>query len=174
MRPGHHSTVTSAQREELWRQHKAGELVRWISHELDQWRTNLYCVLQAAGGIEPALHTRPPRVLSLGARRDLARHCRQAEFVQLAMHFVGFVGVQVILVHFIDLLHRIVAAITLALLLGGTLHVPEHVALAFGKILKCRTADSPKPLSSSISSTDFSHDRVRRIEKSDGRVLRRL
>jgi len=34
MRAGRRSTVTSAQREELWRRYKAGEAVLWISREL--------------------------------------------------------------------------------------------------------------------------------------------
>ena len=33
---GHHSTVTSAQREEFWRRYKAGEAFLWISRELGQ------------------------------------------------------------------------------------------------------------------------------------------
>ena len=73
MGPGRHSTVTSAQREELWRRYKAGESVRWISRELGQRRTNLYRVLQAAGGIEPPPRTRSPRVLSLGEREEISR-----------------------------------------------------------------------------------------------------
>ena len=46
--PGRHSTVTSAQREELWRRYKAGESVLWISRALRQRPTNLYRVLQAS------------------------------------------------------------------------------------------------------------------------------
>jgi IS30 family transposase len=73
MRPGRHSTVTSAQREELWRRYKAGEAVLWISRDLGQRSTNLYRVLQAAGGIEPPPRTRHPRVLSLGEREEISR-----------------------------------------------------------------------------------------------------
>jgi IS30 family transposase len=36
MRAGRCSTVTKAQREELWRRYKAGEAVLWISRELGQ------------------------------------------------------------------------------------------------------------------------------------------
>lgn len=64
MRPGRCSTVTSAQREELWSRFKAGEAVLWISRELGQPPTNLYRVLQAAGGIEPP----PTHSLPTGAR----------------------------------------------------------------------------------------------------------
>src|SRR5580700_4614 len=61
---GRHSTVTSAQREELWRRYKAGETVLGIGRALSQRTTNLYRVLQAAGGIAPPQRTRSPRVLS--------------------------------------------------------------------------------------------------------------
>jgi len=64
MGPGRHSTVTDAQREELWRRYKAGEAVLWISRELGQRPSNLYRVLQASGGIEPSPRTRSPRVLN--------------------------------------------------------------------------------------------------------------
>lgn len=51
MRPGRNSTVTSAQRQELWRRYKAGVAILWISRELGQRPTNLYRMLQATGGI---------------------------------------------------------------------------------------------------------------------------
>jgi len=73
MRPGRYSTVTSAQREELWRRYKAGEAVLWISRELGQRPTNLYRVLQATGGIEPPPRIRSPRVLSFGEREEISR-----------------------------------------------------------------------------------------------------
>lgn len=71
--PGRHSTVTSAQREELWRRYKAGESVLWISRALRQRPTNLYRVLQASGGVEPPTRTRSARVLSLGEREEISR-----------------------------------------------------------------------------------------------------
>lgn len=73
MRPGRHSTVTRAQREELWRRYKAGEAVLWISRELGQRPSNLYRVLQATGGIEPPLRTRSARVLNLSEREEISR-----------------------------------------------------------------------------------------------------
>src|SRR5690606_28024487 len=73
MRPGRHSTVTGAQREELWRRDQAGEAVLWISRDLGQRASNLYRVLQAPGGIEPPPRTRSPRVLSLGEREEISR-----------------------------------------------------------------------------------------------------
>jgi hypothetical protein len=54
MAAGRRSTVTDAQREELWRRYKAGEAVLRIACALGQQSTNLYRVLQAAGGITPA------------------------------------------------------------------------------------------------------------------------
>jgi len=51
MGPGRYSTITGAQREELWRRYKAGEAVLGIGRALGQRTSNLYRVLQAAGGI---------------------------------------------------------------------------------------------------------------------------
>lgn len=73
MRPGRHSTVTGAQREEFWRRYKGGEAVLWISRELGQRASNLYRVLQASGGIEPPPRTRSPRVLNLAEREEISR-----------------------------------------------------------------------------------------------------
>ena len=73
MRSGRNSTVTSAQRQELWRRYKAGEAVLWISRELGQRPTNLYRVLQATGGIAPPARRRSPRVLSLDEREEISR-----------------------------------------------------------------------------------------------------
>jgi transposase, IS30 family len=70
---GRHSTVTSAQREELWRRYKAGETILGIGRALGQRTTNLYRVLQAAGGIAPAECSRSPRVLSFGEREEISR-----------------------------------------------------------------------------------------------------
>lgn len=73
MRLGRHSTVTSAQREELWRRYKAGESMLGIGRALGQRTTNLYRVLQATGGIAPAERTRSARVLSFGEREEISR-----------------------------------------------------------------------------------------------------
>jgi IS30 family transposase len=73
MSVGRHSTVTDAQREELWRRYKAGETVLGIACALGQRPTNLYRVLQGAGGIAPARRSRSPKVLSLGEREEISR-----------------------------------------------------------------------------------------------------
>jgi IS30 family transposase len=73
MRLGRHSTVTSAQREELWRRYKAGETILGIGRALGQRTTNLYRVLQAAGGIAPAACSRSARVLCFGEREEISR-----------------------------------------------------------------------------------------------------
>jgi IS30 family transposase len=70
---GRPSTVTNAQREELWRRYKAGETVLGIGRALGQRTTNLYRVLQAAGGIAPARCSRSPRVLSFSEREEISR-----------------------------------------------------------------------------------------------------
>ena len=73
MRLGRGSTVTNAQREELWRRYKAGETILGIGRALGQRTTNLYRVLQAAGGIAPAQRSRSPRVLGFGEREEISR-----------------------------------------------------------------------------------------------------
>src|ERR1700745_912777 len=73
MSPGRYSTVTSAQREELWHRYKAGETVLGIGRALGQRTSNLYRVLQAAGGIAPALRIRFPKVLSFCEREEISR-----------------------------------------------------------------------------------------------------
>ncbi len=73
MSPGRYSTVTSAQREELWRRYKAGETVLGIGRALGQRTSNLYRVLQAAGGIAPVRRTRSDRVLSFCEREEISR-----------------------------------------------------------------------------------------------------
>lgn len=70
---GRHSTVTGPQREELWRRYKTGETVLGIASALGQRPTNLYRVLQAAGGIAPAQRSRSPRVLSFREREEISR-----------------------------------------------------------------------------------------------------
>jgi IS30 family transposase len=73
MSPGRHSTVTNAQREELWRRYKAGETVLGIARALGQGPNNLYRVLEATGGIAPARRRRSPTVLSFGEREEISR-----------------------------------------------------------------------------------------------------
>jgi IS30 family transposase len=73
MSPGRHSTVTTGQREELWRRYKAGETVLGIARALGQGPNNLYRVLQGSGGIAPARRTRSPRVLGFNEREEISR-----------------------------------------------------------------------------------------------------
>jgi IS30 family transposase len=73
MNAGRHSTVTDTQREELWRRYKAGETVLGIAGALGQRPTNLYRVLQAAGGIAPGRRSRSSKVLSFGEREEISR-----------------------------------------------------------------------------------------------------
>src|SRR5215210_7075617 len=70
---GRPSTVTSTQREELWRRYKAGETVLDICRALGQPRGNLYRVFAAAGGIAPRPRSRSPRVLNLSEREEISR-----------------------------------------------------------------------------------------------------
>jgi IS30 family transposase len=73
MRPGRPSTITKAQGEELWRRYKAGETIPQIGRALGQRTKKLYRVVQAAGGIAPAEHSRSPRALSFGEREEISR-----------------------------------------------------------------------------------------------------
>jgi IS30 family transposase len=73
MRSGRHSTVTDAQGKELWRRYKSGETVLGIASVLGQRSSNLYRVLQSAGGIEPAPRTRSSRALSFREREEISR-----------------------------------------------------------------------------------------------------
>lgn len=73
MSPGHHSTVTDAQRLELWWRYRAGETILEIVRALDQRSSNLYRVLQAAGGIAPLPRARSLRVLSFREREEISR-----------------------------------------------------------------------------------------------------
>jgi IS30 family transposase len=73
MSPGRHSTVTTGQREELWRRYKAGETVLGIARALGQGPNNLYRVLQGCGGIAPARRTRSSRVLGFNEREEISR-----------------------------------------------------------------------------------------------------
>jgi IS30 family transposase len=67
------STVTNAQRKELWRRYKGGETVLGIARALGQGPNNLYRVLEATGGIAPAQRRRSPTALSFGEREEISR-----------------------------------------------------------------------------------------------------
>jgi IS30 family transposase len=74
MKIGRHSMVTDAQRVELWRRYKAGETVLSIAHELGQRSSsNIYRVLEAAGGIAPDQRSRSAKVLSFREREEISR-----------------------------------------------------------------------------------------------------
>jgi hypothetical protein len=80
MSPGRYSTVTSAQREELWRRYKAGETVLGIGRALGQRTSNLYRV-------QPLAASHPRGVLaplecsaSVSARRSRAASQRVRHF----------------------------------------------------------------------------------------------
>jgi hypothetical protein len=73
MSTGRHSTVTGAQRKELWRRYKVGETVRGIAEVLGQRHSNIYRVLEAAGGIAPPQRSRSPRALGLREREEISR-----------------------------------------------------------------------------------------------------
>lgn len=70
---GRRSTVTDAQREELWRRYKAGETILGIGRALSQRPSNIRRTLEASGGIAPRQRCRSPRVLSLGEREEISR-----------------------------------------------------------------------------------------------------
>ncbi len=72
MRTGRHSTITAAQREELWHRYEAGETVRGIGRVIGQRPTNLYRVLEATGGIAPPQRSRSHKVLSFGEREEIS------------------------------------------------------------------------------------------------------
>jgi IS30 family transposase len=67
------STVTNAQRKELWRRYKGGETVLGIARALGHGPNNLYRVLEATGGIAPAQRRRSPTALSFGEREEISR-----------------------------------------------------------------------------------------------------
>ena len=66
---GRHSTVTSGQREELWRRYKAGETIHGVGHALGQRPTNLYFA-------RPASHSRIVRISSAIRMHGLRRTTR--------------------------------------------------------------------------------------------------
>jgi hypothetical protein len=73
MGSGRRSTVTEAQRAELWRRYQAGGTILEIGRAVGQRCSNLYRVLQAAGGIAPLPRTRSLRVLSFREREEISR-----------------------------------------------------------------------------------------------------
>lgn len=89
MSPGRYSTVTSDQREELWRRYRSGETVLGIARALGQGPNNLYRVLQACGGIAPAQRTRSARVLSLSEREEISRGLAAGESFRAIANRLG-------------------------------------------------------------------------------------
>jgi IS30 family transposase len=73
MRLGRPAIITGAQREELWRRYKAGETILGIGRAISQRQATIHRVLQATGGIAPALRRRSSRVLSLSEREEISR-----------------------------------------------------------------------------------------------------
>lgn len=73
MRLGRPAIITDAQREELWRRYKAGETILGIGRAISQRQASIHRVLQATGGIAPALRSRSSRVLSLSEREEISR-----------------------------------------------------------------------------------------------------
>jgi IS30 family transposase len=65
--------ITGALREELWRRYKAGETVLGIGRALDQRQATIHRLLQATGGIAPALRSRFSRVLRFDEREEISR-----------------------------------------------------------------------------------------------------
>lgn len=64
---------TDAECAELWRIYKAGESVLGIARALGRGNTAVHRVLQATGGIAPAIRCRSSRVLSLSEREEISR-----------------------------------------------------------------------------------------------------
>jgi IS30 family transposase len=73
MRRGRRRMFTDAECAELWRMYKAGESVLGIGRALGRGNTAVHRVLQATGGIAPAIRCRSSRVLSLSEREEISR-----------------------------------------------------------------------------------------------------
>lgn len=73
MRPGRPRLFTDAQCAELWQMYRAGESILAISRALGRGGTAVHRVLQATGGIAPAVRRRSARVLSLLEREEISR-----------------------------------------------------------------------------------------------------
>lgn len=73
MRPGRRRLFTDAQCAELWRMYRAGESILRIGRALGRGGTAIHRVLQATGGIAPAVRSRSARVLSLIEREEISR-----------------------------------------------------------------------------------------------------
>jgi IS30 family transposase len=65
--------ITDAQCAKLWQMYRAGESILAIGRALGRSETALHRVLQATGGIAPAVRRRSARVLSLGEREEISR-----------------------------------------------------------------------------------------------------
>jgi transposase, IS30 family len=73
MRRGRHRLLTDSQCTELWRMYKAGESILGIARTLGRDDAAVSRVLQATGGIVPAIRHRSARVLSLAEREEISR-----------------------------------------------------------------------------------------------------
>src|SRR5215469_4972024 len=73
MRRGRRRLFTDAECAELWRMYKAGESILSIGRALGRGGTAVHRVLQATGGLTPAIRCRSSRVLSLVEREEISR-----------------------------------------------------------------------------------------------------
>ena len=73
MRRGRRRLFTDAECAELWRMYKAGESILSTGGALERGGTAVHRVLQATGGITPAIGCRSSRVLSLVEREEISR-----------------------------------------------------------------------------------------------------
>lgn len=73
MRLGRPRLFTDAQCAELWRMYTAGESVLAIGRALGRGGTAVHRILQATGGIAPAIRCRSARALSLVEREEISR-----------------------------------------------------------------------------------------------------
>jgi IS30 family transposase len=64
---------TDAQCAKLWQMYRAGESILAIGRALGRGGTAVHRVLQATGGITPAVRRRSARVLSLREREEISR-----------------------------------------------------------------------------------------------------
>jgi IS30 family transposase len=73
MRRGRRRLFTDSECAELWRMYKTGESILGIGRALGRGGTAVHRVLQATGGIAPAVRCRSSRVLSLVEREEISR-----------------------------------------------------------------------------------------------------
>ena len=70
---GRRRLFTDSECAELWRMYKAGESILGIGRALRRGGSAVHRVLQATGGIAPALRRRSSRVLSFVEREEISR-----------------------------------------------------------------------------------------------------